>query len=306
MKSGVLVAAALALTTACGPVTSDDSRPHVIASFYPYAFVAERIGGPLIHVENLTSPGVEPHDVELRPKQVAHVYDADLVIYQRDFQAAVDDAVDLANRGAENVVNVADDVHLLSESAAEGGADDHGHSHGDDAKGDPHLWLDPTLLIPVAKEVSSRLAAIDPDHADEYLRNGDRLISDLTDLDTRFADGLAQCERDTIVTSHAAFSYLAERYGLHQLSIAGLDPSSEPSGRQLAHITDEVRHHGITTVFTEELVDPSNAETIATATGVRVAVLDPIEGLGPATANEDYLSLMTRNLNALREANSCS
>ena len=303
MKAGVLVAATLVVTTACGSTPPDDGRPQIIASFYPYAFVAEQVGGPLVHVESLTAAGVEPHDVELRPKQVARVHDADLVIYQKDFQPAVDDAVKLAGRPAANVVNVAKLVTLHAESPDE--ADDHGHSH-DAGAADPHVWLDPTQLIPVAKETAARLAAVDPEHAAEYRANADRLIGQLTDLDTRFTDGLANCKRDTIVTSHAAFSYLAERYGLHQLSIAGIDPSSEPSGRQLARITDEVRHHGITTVFTEELVDPANAKTIAAATGVKVAVLDPIEGLGPDTADQTYLTLMNRNFEAIREANGCS
>ena len=313
MKKSLVALSAVAVLplAACGG-SGDDSRPTVVASFYPYAYVAEQVGGDLVNVQNLTSPGVEPHDLELRPKQVAAVQDADLVIYQHQFQAAVDDAVEQANRKASGTVDVADlvklhagtDEHADDEHAEdEHGEDEHGHDHG---ALDPHAWLDPHNLEPVAQEVADKLAALDPDHAATYRANAGRLIGELEQLDADFTAGLADCERDTIVTSHAAFGYLAARYGLEQLPIAGIDPSNEPSGRQLAAITDEVEQHGITTVFTEELVSPANARTIASATGVKVATLDPIEGLGPDTKDETYLSLMRHNLDALRAANSCS
>jgi len=315
MKTPLALLSAVALLplAACGS-SGDDGKPTVVASFYPYAYVAEQVGGDLVDVQNLTSPGVEPHDLELRPKQVAAVQDADLVIYQHEFQAAVDDAVDQAGRKASGTVDVADlvklhagtDEHEDDEHEAEdehGHEDEHDHDHG---ALDPHAWLDPHNLEPVAQNVADKLAALDPDHADTYRANADRLIAELQKLDADFAAGLADCERNTIVTSHAAFGYLAARYGLEQLPIAGIDPSNEPSGRQLAMITDEVKQHGITTVFTEELVSPANARTIASATGVKVATLDPIEGLGPDTKDETYLTLMRHNLDALREANSCS
>ncbi len=302
------VTAAL-LLAGCGGGSSDDGKPTVVASFYPYAFVAEQVGGSLASVQNLTSPGVEPHDLELRPKQVAAVQDADLVIYQHDFQAAVDDAVDQADRPDDSTVDVADlvDLHTSEEDHAEQEGH-HAGEHGDEDHGsmDPHVWLDPANLEPVAEAVADDLARIDPEHADTYRANAQELVDELSRLDEDFAAGLKTCEHHTIVTSHAAFGYLALKYGLEQVPIAGIDPSNEPSGKQLAAITDTVRSTGITTIFTEELVDPSNADTIATATGAKVATLDPIEGLGPDTRDETYLTLMRRNLDALREANSCS
>ncbi|HWV27015.1 MAG TPA: metal ABC transporter substrate-binding protein [Aeromicrobium sp.] len=302
MKRVAVVLSVLPLAlAACAGSAGDDDRPHVVASFYPYAFVAEQIGGRHIVIENLTTPGSEPHDVELKPQQVAAVQDADLVVYQREFQPAVDEAVDQAGRSADAVIDAATlvDLHGADEH---GPAEDDGHDHD---SLDPHVWLDPNNLVPIARAVADRLATTDPDHAETYRANADALVGELEALDTAFRDGLADCERDTIVTSHSAFGYLAQRYGLEQLSIAGIDPGNEPSGKQLAAITDQVKAHGITTVFTEELVDPANAETIASATGVTIATLDPIEGLGPNTADQTYLTLMQHNLDALRAANSC-
>jgi zinc transport system substrate-binding protein len=283
--AAVLLGALLAgLLAACGGgAQSGDVR--VVASFYPYAYVAEQVGGTHVDVDNLTSPGVEPHDVELKPKQVGAVQGADLIVYQRGFQSAVDDAVDQADRSGDDVLDVATTVH-----------------EGPD---DPHTWLDPTTMITVARAVEKRLSDADPDHASDFAANARSLERELTRLDNAFADGVKTCRTRTIVTSHAAFHYLAERYRLTQVPIAGIDPTNEPTPAQLADISALVKREGITTIFTEELVSPAIADTVARETGARTATLDPIEGLGD-NDGETYLTLMKRNLDAIRTANGCS
>lgn len=305
----VTVIATLTLVTplaACANETGDD-RPEVVAAFYPYAYIAEQIGGSTVNVDMLTRPGVDAHDLELKPKQVASIQEAAVVIYQSDFQAAVDDAVDQADRSADVTVDAATSVEepegAEHADEAEHAEDHEGHDHGDL---DPHAWLNPEFMATVADEVAAALSAAAPEHAKKYQANAQRLTAELRGLDDEFADGLKNCERRSIVTSHAAFGHLAARYDLTQIPIAGIDPSNEPSGRQLASISNEVDDLGITTIFTEELVDPANAETIATSTGATVAKLDPIEGLGDGTSDEDYVSLMKQNLDALRKANGCT
>lgn len=291
---GVLPLASL-LAACGGDAQADGTR--VVSSFYPFAYVAEQVGGPYVTVENLTSPGVEPHDVELKPKQVGAVQTADLVVFQRGFQSAVDDAVDQAGRDGSAVLDVARAIDL------EKAHDDDGQANGEI---DPHSWLDPRTMITVTREVEERLSAADPDHAAEFAANAQRLEDELLDLDADFTAGLADCRTRTIVTSHAAFHYLAERYDLTQVPIAGLDPASEPSPAQLADISTLVEREGITTIFTEELVSPAIADTVARETGATTATLDPIEGLSDDTADETYLTLMRRNLDTLRAANGCS
>ena len=298
---GLLVCLPLvALLTACGDGGQADGT-RVVASFYPFAYVAEQVGGTHVDVENLTSPGGEPHDLELKPRQVADVQTADLVVYQRDFQAAVDAAVDQADRPAENVLDIAEIVESEGEHQDEG-HEEEGHEHGDV---DPHTWLDPQTMMTVTREVAKRLSDADPDHADAFAANADRLVGELEQLDGDFEAGLKTCRSRTIVTSHAAFHYLAQRYDLTQVAIAGIDPSNEPSPAQLADISDLVEREGISTIFTEELVSPAIADTVARETGATTATLDPVEGLGPDTSGETYLTLMRRNLDAIREANSC-
>ncbi|TCJ00337.1 zinc ABC transporter substrate-binding protein [Aeromicrobium sp. IC_218] len=327
-RSPLLAVPALALVlTACGGSGSDDSgKPEVVAAFYPYAWAAEQVGGDLVDISSLTSPGVEAHDLELTAKQVASVQDADVVIYQRQFQAAVDDAVERAGRDEGTTLDVAETVEMLDapEGAhthsheeeghdhAEGedehaheeeGHEGHDHDHGDT---DPHLWLDPTNMEKVVAAVADQLAEVDPDHADEYAANAEAVTGQLADLDRTFSTTLAKCERRTFVTSHAAFAYLAHKYDLEQISIAGIDPSNEPSAAQLAAISDEVNEEGVTTIFTERLVSPAVAETVARQTGATTAVLDPLEGLSDETSQETYLTIMDANLDALATANGCA
>lgn len=293
------------LLAACGSSSAEgDDTSSVVASFYPFAYVAEQVGGSFVEVANLTSPGVEPHDIELKPKQVGAVQDADLVVYEEHFQAAVDDAVDQAGRSKKDTVDVAALIDLRPlQAGAEEDHDEEGHEHGEE---DPHTWLDPKNMVTVTQAVQEKLSALDPDHADEFAANAEKLIAELDSLDADFAAGLKNCRTRTIVTSHAAFQYLAARYDLTQVPIAGIDPSNEPSPSQLADITELVRAQKITTIFTEELVSPAIARTIADETGASTATLDPIEGLSDETKNDTYLTLMHRNLDTLRKANSCT
>jgi zinc transport system substrate-binding protein len=300
--------------------TSDgaDAGLSVITAAYPYQFVAERVGGAQASVDNLTAPGVEPHDVELTPQQVAGLEDADLLVYERTLQTQVDDAVDQLGLDGDRVLDVTSVVPLeetgaLAEHAHEGGTAEHesdehesdDHESGEETALDPHIWLAPDNLAEITEAVADRMGEVNPDDAAAYRSNGDALVDDLRALDERFREGLRDCERMTVVTSHDAFRYLAAEYGLDMVAIAGIEPSQEPSPARQAEIADIVAAEGVTTIFTEELVSPAVADSIAAETGAELAVLSPIEGLSDETADEDYLSLMQQNLTALQEANGC-
>lgn len=282
----------------------------VAAAFYPLQYVADRVAGDHASVVNLTSPGSDSHDLELTAKETAEIADADLVVFEHGFQPSVDDAVETNAGGA--TLDVADVVELRpaaedhdhehEHEEGEEHADEEEHDHGEE---DPHFWQDPLLMADLGDAVADELAEVDPDHADDYRANAADLRTDLEALDAAYTDGLAQCERSTVVVSHNAFGYLS-RYGLEFEAIAGLnDPEAEPTAADLAHLQEVIEDDGITTVFYESLVDPATAEQLASDTGVDTAVLDPIEGLSDQTAGEDYLSLMKQNLAALEEANGC-
>lgn len=237
--SAVLCACALLLAACANDDNTADGRPQVVASFYPFAFVAGQVGDDLVDVENLTQPGAEPHDLEQTPQQVADLTDATLVVFERGFQPAVDDGVDQADLPKDATLDVADIVDLVP--ASQHGIDPDSEEGGDL---DPHIWLDPVAMKQITSAVADRLAKVDPDHRAIYERNGDRLIGQLRQLNTAYQQGLAHCQRNTIVTSHDAFGYLADRYGLEQIPIAGIDPNTEPSPAQQAQIVDLVRRDG--------------------------------------------------------------
>lgn len=309
-----VLATTLAACSGTGSSDGDAGSPdaaggEVLASFYPLQYVAERVGGDRVQVDSLTPPGAEPHDLELAPADVARLGEASVVVYLSGFQPAVDDA--LAQTSPEHLVDAATHAELAGtddhadEESAEGdeeSAED--DDHAAEAGADPHLWLDPSLLAEVAGDVADELAAADPDNAQEYRANAETLTGELTALDEEFAAGLAQCEIRTVVVAHEAYGYLAEAYDFEQVGISGIDPDTEPSPARLAEIGDVVRAEGVTTIFTESLVNPKVAETLADDLGVETAVLDPLEGL--ADDGKDYQVVMRENLAALREALACA
>ncbi|MCM0641514.1 metal ABC transporter substrate-binding protein [Cellulomonas wangsupingiae] len=299
--AAALVAPLLAVS-ACSSSGGDDGAVDVLASFYPLQVVAQEVGGDRVDVGSLTPPGAEPHDVELSPAQVASVDGADLVVYQSGFQPAVDDA--LAQASPEHVVDatdVADLATLRADEDADGHTEDDGHDHDGP---DPHFWLDPTRMPAVVDAVADALTEIDPDGAETYRANAEALNARFAALDEAYTTGLATCEQRVFVTSHEAFGYLAQRYGLEQVGISGVDPESEPSPARLREVGEIVDAEGVTTIFFETLASPKVAQTLAADLGVEAAVLDPIEGL--ADDSQDYFSIAEANLDALRVALSCS
>ncbi|WP_419706106.1 metal ABC transporter substrate-binding protein [Promicromonospora sp. NFX87] len=300
-------------TQGAGGSSGESDGVTVLASFYPLQYVAQQIGGDLVTVDNLTPPAAEPHDLELSPAQVREIGTADLVVYLSGFQNAVDEGVEA--RAPQHVVDAADAAGLVehAEEAEEEHAGEteeehaeHADEHGHGAT-DPHFWLDPSKLATVGQAVADELAAVDPEHADEYAAGAQRLGQQLDELDQEFADGLAACQGATLVTSHAAFGYLADRYALEQVGISELDPEVEPSPARLREIGDIVEERGVKTLYSETLVSPKVTETLASDLGVSTAVLDPLEGLSEdaTAAGDDYVSVMQANLAALEEGLVC-
>lgn len=303
--AALLASGCSAFSEGGGESSGSSGGPTVAAAFYPLAWLTERVAaGTDTEVELLTSPGSEPHDLELDVAKTAEVADADLVVYEAGFQPAVDDTVAQNAQGATLDVAGLADLVPVEESAEQHEEHEEDHEDEHDHGGlDPHFWQDPVRVADVADAVAGELASLDEDNADTYKENAAALRTDLEALDASYAAGLADCERDTIVVSHDAFGYL-EKHGLHVASIVGLSPDAEPTAAVLGELQDLIKEEGITTVFSEPL-KPALGEGIASDLGLTNGVLDPIEGLSDATKGEDYLSLMEANLSALQSANGC-
>ena len=284
----------------CGGSENAGSSETVVAAFYPIAYAAEQVA-PDADVENLTPAGAEPHDLELSPRDVERVKDADVVLYLGEgFMPALEDAVADGDNAADLLAG--EQLHAATEAHAHGEevpADEEEHAEEEELGLDPHVWLDPMRYAAMVQRTAEALG--EPEAAGE-------LVTKLEALDREFRDRLATCERRQIVTSHAAFGYLAEAYDLEQIALTGLSPEVEPSAQAIEGLVDEIEEEGATTVFFETLVSPELAETVAREAGADTAVLNPLEGLTEEEIDEgaDYFSIMRENLAALRSALECT
>lgn len=247
------------------------------------------------------------------------------MLYLKGIQPAVDDAIKqsgvkntvdaatlttLENHGAE----VSGHDHGHEEEAHEGehgheGEEAHeehsegdGHNHGEEGGADPHIWLDPVKYAEVAKGVGKSLEKADPDHAADYKKNTEALVGELNKLNTAYETGLKNTATKTFITTHSAFGYLAERYGLTQQGIAGIDPEAEPTPARIQELHTVAEKEKATTVFFETLASDKTAKTLAKDTGLKTGVLDPLEGITKKSQGADYIEVMESNLAALQKA----
>jgi zinc transport system substrate-binding protein len=296
-----LIVAALVLS-ACGSGAGGEkgndgpARLAVVASFYPLAFATEQVGGSHVEVTSLTRPGAEPHDIELTLKDVATVSKAELIVFEKGLQGAVDQAVQA--QGGDRGLDVAPAARLDLRLAPGAGAGT--------GTTDLHFWLDPQRYAGVATAIAQRLSSLDPANKDDFQKNAKAFEDRLTALSAEFTTGLASCRRKDIVTSHSAFSYLARRFGMNQIAINGVSAEQEPTAAALAAVSTYAKAHGVTTIYAETLVSPDIAATVAREAGATMATLDPIEGLTRESAGKDYFEVMRSNLKALKAGQGCS
>ena len=267
-------------------------KPLVVATIYPLWEFARQVAGDRATVVSLVPAGVEPHDWEPAPRDVSQVRRAAVFVYSG---TALDGwaeklLADLTDRRGV-VVNARGGLSVLTVGGVT----------------DPHVWLDPTLARAQVLAIAGGLEQADPAGRAVYAENAKAFVARLDALDLEFAAGLADCARREIVTSHAAFAYLARRYRLTQVPVMGVSPEAEPSPADLAAIVRTARRLKVTHVFYETLVSPRLAETLSREIGATALPLDPIEGVSPAeaAAGTGYLQLMRANLANLRTALGC-
>jgi zinc transport system substrate-binding protein len=270
------------LLAACESGSPD--RVQVVASFYPLAWAARQVGGAAVEIEDLTPPGVEAHDTNLSAAQRADLETAQLVLIlgQFGFQPQVEAA---AREATGRVVSVTQGMQLTPSSEA-------------DLQYDPHVWLDPVLMEQIVKETTGALAEVDPSHADGYRNRGARTENQIAMLAETYGSGLGDCRFDTFVTTHEAFGYLADDYGLRQLSLEGLTPEAEPSAARIEEATEAITSGEAAPAVYYEDTDEGRriAESVASDIG---APAHPLGTLESEPSEGDYLSVLRTNLENL-------
>lgn len=326
-----LLLAALLAAGGCGknkPASVQQAgKVRVVATFYPLYEFARLVGGDRVEVQNLVPAGAEPHDWEPSPKDVTSIKQADLFIYNgAGFEPWIERLMAdgtmsevrerarprpvRATRGLTlyNFVPSKETGALVRVPAQSAGAAQDGVSGSQGGPlPDPHVWLDPVLAQRQVATIAGALSEIDPAGRSDYNVRAAVYMNQLAALDQAFREGLRDCDRRDVIASHSAFGYLAWRYGLNLIPMAGVRPEGEPTPADVTRIAALAKEKGVRYVFTETLLDAKTAETVAREAGAKTLVLNPLEGLTKEDlkAGRDYFSVMRDNLQNLRTALGC-
>lgn len=295
MDASRLLAIALALLmamvtlSACsdegGTVQSKDGVPTVATSSYALAYVAQAVGGDEVVVEDLSSTSGHAHNLELSPAQVQRLGSSDLVLYlSQGFQPAVEEAIGQSGVASIDVLSAVPEDQLIA--------------------GDPHVWLDPVLMSYIGQEVADVLAEANPPQAEYYQKKAEELTKKLNEVEAKYDAALADCEGETLLTTHEAFGYMAKRYGLQQVGVTGIDPEAEPSPAKLMELKGLVEERGVTTIFIETLTSEHHESHMTETLGVKALPLDTIEV--QVDSDEDLIDVYTSNLESLKEGLACA
>ncbi|SHN58756.1 zinc transport system substrate-binding protein [Paenibacillus sp. ov031] len=318
------------------PSETEEAKLNVEVSFYPMYEFTKNVAGDLANVHTLVPAGMEPHDWEPTPQDIASIEKADVLVYNgAGMESWIDQVTDSLSNAKLIQVEASHGIDLLEGSeeeehdhehadttdthdhADEATAEEHNHDHDAEAEEghththdhdhgglDPHVWLSPALAVKEVRNIEAGLAQAAPEHAEQFKQNADAYVAKLEALDQDFKAAVADSKRKDFITQHAAFGYLAKEYGLQQVPIAGLSPEQEPSAAQMASVIDFAKEHQVKTIFFETLVSSKVSETIASEVGAKTAVLNPIEGLTEEeiATGMDYIGVMRQNLEALKLA----
>ena len=269
---------------------------NITTSFYPLYYFTSQIAGDSAQVTNITPSGAEPHDYELMPQDLVNIGNSQLLVLNGQLEPwASKVKSELAGKSTK-IIEVSNG--LINQQL---------QNENGELAADPHVWLSPKLASQMVQTITDELITLDPSNQAQLASRSSELQAKLASLDQDYASGLANCQSRDIVTSHAAFGYLAKDYNLNQVALSGLSPDSEPSLKDLTSITQFARDHQVKYIFFESLVSPKLSETVAKEIGAKTLVLNPLEGLSVAeiAAGKDYFSIMQDNLANLRTALKC-
>ncbi|MDM5208926.1 metal ABC transporter solute-binding protein, Zn/Mn family [Cytobacillus kochii] len=313
----IFIFAACSNSTASDKATTQSSEEvlTVYTTVYPLQYFTERIGGDLVDVKTVYPPGSDEHTYEPSQKDMIKMADSDLFIYLGlGLEGFVDQAKDILSN--EGVKMIAAGEHLAIENTEQHEHDNHehehdhdhdhdGHSHDGHDHGDvdPHVWIDPVYGQQLAEEIKTQLITALPEHEEEFTANFDQLNEELNKLNDKFTSMVEKADKNKFIVSHAAYGYWESRYGLEQISVAGLSTSSEPSQKQLQNIIQTANENTLDTIYFEQNVSSKLTEIVQSEIGAESLQLHNLAVLTEADINEgeNYFTLMERNIDNLEK-----
>lgn len=287
---------------ACGQKSSQDSSSEakgmkIVTSFYPVYAMVKEISGDLNDVRMIqSSSGI--HSYEPSANDIAAIYDADIFIYHSHTLESWAGSLDPSLQKSKVKVIEASDGMTLERVP---GLEDVEAGNGVDEKTlyDPHTWLDPEKVAEEAQIIADKLSEQDSANKETYQKNAQNFSAKAHDLTKKYQPIFEKANQKTFVTQHTAFSYLAKRFGLNQLGIAGISPDQEPSPRQLTEIQEFVKNYKVKTIFTESNASSKVADTLVKSTGVTLKTLNPLEA--DPQNDKSYLENLEDNIAILAE-----
>lgn len=306
-RIGLMSLASIVMMLVIGCGNQENTQPetgklNVVTTFYPMYDFTKNVAGDEAEVTLLLEAGTDTHGYEPSAKEVAAISDADVFVYNSEemevWVSSVLESIDTENTV---IVNASEGISLL-ESTEEDHHDENEEDHHHEV--DPHIWLDPVLAQEEVTNIKEGLVAADPENEEIYETNATQYNEKLQTLDQEFTNAFNDATNRVFVTQHAAFAYLADRYDLEQVSIAGISTEEEPSPAKLAELQDYINANDIHYIYYAETSSSKIAETLANETGTELEILNPIEGITTEDQEKgtDYIQLMKNNLAALQKS----
>lgn len=289
-------------------VSNTTSKIKVIASFYPMYEFARNVAGDRADVSVFIPIGEEPHGWEPSTQAIQDVQNSQLFIYNgAGIEAFIPQFTSTGNFPNTTFVRASEEITMQNADVTKLGSNEAKPIIEQGGK-DPHVWNDPILAQQETRNIANAMEKADPANAQYYENNANAYIAKLAKLDQDIKSGLSNCKTHIFVSFHNAFNYFSQRYGLTDVWIYGIAPESELAPQDMEKVINIAKANNVKIIFSEDLVDPRLADTLATEVDAQVRILSPLEGLKNQTEQQKGITFLDKwyqNLDNLKVALEC-
>jgi zinc transport system substrate-binding protein len=259
----ILIFAGILVVNVASAAQSQAQKIKAFVSILPQAYFVERVGGPFVEVKVLVAPGQSPATYDPTPKQMSELGRSQLYFrigtpFEKSFIAKISDTFKRLK-----IIDIRKGIQLRSFKQS-----------GLSQVPDPHIWLDPKLVMIQASTICNALAQVDPVHEEEYKANLSTFNADLINVDAKIAKTLAPVKGSKFYVFHPAFGYFGDSFGLTQVAVE--IEGKAPSAKQLTHLIKRARKDNVKVIFVQPQFAKKYARTVAEAIGGAVVPINPL------------------------------